>query len=139
MQEWLPTHPYAWFAQSLLHPKPLPFPASIQGLVRCVDILALMGFVIGCVLSIQVWRNSRGQSPAILANVLFAGLVIYLFSLDDWMHVYDYGRISSPMAAYLTVERFTASWLFLLPSVLMTVRVVVQLAPQVLHAIGTRF
>ena len=136
VREWIPTNAYAWTIHALLHPKQLPFSRGIRTLVECFDVLALIGFLLGCILSAWLCIRERGKMPAILSSILFAGLGIYLFSLNDWMHVYDYGRIASPMAACLLAERSSAGWLHLAPSFLMTSRVVVQLVPQALHAIG---
>jgi len=70
-----------------------------------------------------------------LASGLVAGLCVYLFSLDEWAHVYDFGRLASPMAALLMTDR-AAGRLRALPAILMTSRVLVQLTPQVLEVIG---
>ena len=61
-------------------------------------------------------------------------LCVYLFALNgDWTHVYDYGRLASPMAALLITEDFLAGNFFaVLPAAFMTARVCVQLAPQIL-------
>jgi hypothetical protein len=137
-QNWiLSSQPYAKTLQALLHAPAIPFPPAIRMLVWSFDLLAVSGFLLGCVLSLRGW--GRSPSSPLLACVLFAGLGVYLFSLnDDWTHVYDYGRIASPTAAFLITEQFLkkGSAVALLPAVFMTLRVAVQLAPQFLHALA---
>ena len=135
LREWLPERPYAWTIDALLHPAALPFSPAVQTLVRCFDLLALAGLLAGIALSVRLWFGDRRANPLVLASVFFSGLCLFLFSLDDWMHVYDYGRIASPMAAYLLIQ-CPAGWPLLVPSALMTCRVAVQVAPQIFHAAG---
>jgi hypothetical protein len=79
--------------------------------------------------------RTRWVSGPMLVSSLIAALCIYLFSLDEWTHVYDYGRVASPMAALLIADR-TAGRFRYLPSVLMSSRVIVQVAPQVVRVFG---
>jgi hypothetical protein len=138
-QNWIPSpHPYVKTIQALLHAPAIPYPPAIRMLVWSFDLLAIFGFLLGCFLSVRVWRREPCSSSPLLSGLLFAGLSIYLFSLDDdWTHVYDYGRIASPTAAFLLTERFLkGSAVALLPAAFMTARVAVQLSPQLLHTIA---
>jgi hypothetical protein len=136
LREWLPVHPYAASMHTLLHPPVLPFSDTIRFLVECFDLAALAGFVLGVMLSVRTCMRARAYSGPMLSSLLIAGLCAYLFSLDEWMHVYDYGRIASPMAALIIAERASFGRLCCLPAILMTCRVIVQIAPQVFSFAG---
>ena len=135
LREWFPTDAYAWTAQTLLHPPGLPFSLTIQLLVRCFDWLALAGFLIGTALTIRAAVRTRWIAGPALAGGLIAALCVYLFSLPEWTHVYDFGRISSPMAVLVMADRSSNRFGWV-PSALMTLRVMVQLAPQAMHIAG---
>jgi hypothetical protein len=135
LREWLTTNPFAWTIHALLHPPLLPFSTGVRNLVECIDLLALSGFLMGAAISLRACIRTRWTSGPMLSSALIAALCVYLFSLDEWTHVYDYGRIASPMAALLMTDS-TSGWLRYLPSVLMSSRVIVQLAPQALRVMG---
>lgn len=135
LREWFPTDAFVWTARSLLHPPALPFPQTVQLLVRCFDWLAVTGFLIGAALIVRTAIRARAITGPVVAGGLIAALCVYLFSLPEWTHVYDFGRISSPMAVLLIADR-SAGRFGWVPSVLMTLRVIVQIAPQALHIAG---
>ena len=71
-------------------------------------------------------------SPTRLSNLFFSTLAVYLFSLDDWTHVYDFGRVLSPLALNLMVCGVVSRrWWLVAPAGAMTLRVAVQMAPAV--------
>lgn len=135
-QEWLPTQPYAWTLKHLFHPVPIPYSPAIQTLVACIDLLAISGLLLAVLLSLRAAMKARLESGPLLGAALMACLCVYLLSLEEWMHAYDYGRLASPMVAALLAERATAGRFRLLPAALMTARVLVQLVPQGLGVLG---
>ncbi len=135
LREWLTTNPYTWTIHALLHPPHLPVTAGVRTLVECFDLLALSGFLTGAAISLRACIRTRWTSGPMLSSALIGALCIYLFSLDEWTHVYDYGRIASPMAGLLMTDRASGRLRYL-PSVLMSSRVIVQLAPQALRVMG---
>lgn len=80
--------------------------------------------------------RSPDANPVRLSGVVFGGLAVYLMSLDGWTHVYDFGRILSPLALTLLIRAAISAWWWLLaPACLMTLRVVAQMAPQALGVV----
>ena len=138
LRGWFPTDAYAWTVQALLHPPALPFSETVQLLVRCCDWIALAGFLIGAALTVRSAIRTRWTAGPVLAGGLITALCVYLFSLPEWTHVYDFGRLSSPMAVLLIADR-SAGRFGWVPSVLMTLRVIVQIAPQAMHIAGMHF
>jgi hypothetical protein len=138
LREWFATDAYAWTAKTLLHPPALPFSQTVQLLVRSFDWLALLGFLIGTALTFRAAVRTRWIAGPVLAGGLIATLCVYLFSLPEWTHVYDFGRLSSPMAVLIMADRSSSRFGWL-PSTLMTLRVLVQLAPQAMGIAGLHF
>jgi hypothetical protein len=133
---WLPAHPFAWTWEFLVHPAPYPFSPAIGSAVRLLDLAALAGLIWGVAAAVLGARR-RILTPARVCNLLFGGLAFYLLSLDEWTHVYDFGRVLSPLALNLLVGGVVSGrWWLLAPACLMTLRVVAQLAPQVLGVLN---
>jgi hypothetical protein len=161
VQPWIPAHPFAWTWAFLVHPAPYPFSAAINFAVRLLDLAALAGLGLGMAAAILKTRSGTGPerlfsipesaatpaakgsvvpflegsvlSPARMTSLFFSGLAFYLLSLDEWTHVYDFGRVLSPLALILLMDGVTTrSWWLLAPACLMTLRVAAQMAPQFL-------
>jgi hypothetical protein len=143
---WVPDHPFRWTWAFLFHPPPYPFSPATNLAVRLLDVGALAGLglaIVAAALRAHTRTEPTGSvvpllkrgvlSPARIASLFFSGLAVYLLSLDEWTHVYDFGRVLSPLALILLMDGVTSrTWWLVAPACLMTLRVAVQLAPQVL-------
>ena len=120
MQLWLPGNLFAWTWQSLWNNAPAHSVALLAGLIRIVDALSFTGFLVAvCLVLYLAWK--RRWDAILLAGAIFAGLGVYLLSLDRWTHVYDYGRVMSPMALALALHAITERRrVLLLPLALMS-------------------
>jgi hypothetical protein len=135
IRPWVPAHPFTWTWAFLVHPASNRFIPAIGFAVRVLDLAALAGLAAGfAVAVVEALRNTL--NPARLSNLLFSGLGIYLLSLDEWTHVYDFGRVLSPLALSLLVSGVVSRrwWLFF-PACSMTLRVAAQMAPQILSVV----
>ncbi len=133
---WLPTHPFHWTWDFLVHPKPYPFSPAINSAVRLLDLAATAGLVLAMAVAFRD-AISKALNPGRPTNLLFAGVFVYLLLLDEWTHVYDFGRIASPLVMNLLLYGVVSGrqWL-LAPALLMTLRVAAQLAPQAIGIIS---
>lgn len=135
---WVPAQPFAGTWNFLRHAAPLPFPAATQLAVRLLDLAALAGLALGLVGSILEAR-AKVVSPRLVSNLCFSGLGIYLLSLDEWTHVYDFGRVLSPLALNLLLSGVVSGrWWLVAPAALMSLRVAAQLTPQLLGIVWPR-
>jgi len=133
---WLPTHPFRWTWGFLADPKPYPFSPAINAAVRLLDLAAMAGLVLAMAVAFSD-AFGKALNPARLTNLLFAGVFVYLLALDEWTHVYDFGRIASPLAMNLLLYGAVSGRLWMLaPALLMSLRVAAQLAPQAIGIIS---
>ena len=95
-------------------------PAVLQAL----DVLALVGIVLAFVIAAG-WLKSAPRSPLAWAAALFALIGVFTQRPDNWAHVYDYGRVYSPLLLLLALEglarrdaRWAAPWLLMEPRLL---------------------
>jgi hypothetical protein len=115
------THPMAYAGK----------PALIARLNQGADALALAGMLAALVLA---WRplRSREHGPVAIAGMLFAAMGVAVQRLDHWQHVFDFGRMYSPLLIVLA-----AGWLEsrraadVAPTLLMQPRIVLQLGSQI--------
>lgn len=138
MRPWLPQHPFAWTRDFLFHGAAYSFSPAINAAVHVLDLIALAGLAVALVASLMDAR--RGSwSPARISNVAFAALAVYLLSLDEWTHVYDFGRVFSPLVLNLLLcGAVSRRWWLVAPACTMTLRVAAQLAPQMAGIWGPR-
>jgi hypothetical protein len=130
---WLPDAPFAYTIQVLFGPSRYTFTPLVNMAVRAFDLLALAG-VAGAFWWARPGRSCR-ENPAMLTAALFMFLGVYLFALDEWTHVYDFGRVLSPMLAIVAFRAVAAKrWYALGAVAAVSIRVAVQLAPQLLGA-----
>ncbi len=132
IRPWTPEHPFAWTWGFLLHGAPYAFSPTVNFAVRVMDLVALAGLAAALVASLLEARRGA-LTVTRLSNLCFSALAVYLFSLDDWTHVYDFGRVLSPLALNLLVCGVVSRrWWLVAPAGAMTLRVAVQMAPQFL-------
>lgn len=132
VRPWLPEHPFSFTWDFLVRPESYAFAPAINIIVRALDLAALAGSAAALVIDLrEAWRTPA--TPAAAINVCFGALALYLFALDGWTHVYDFGRVLSPLVLTLLLSGvFSGRWLLFLPAGLMTLRVAAQMAPQLL-------
>ncbi len=135
---WLPARPFAWTRDFLLHGAAYSFSPAVNFAVRALDLVALAG--LAAALLAAVLEARRGSwTPARITNLGFAALALYLLSLDEWTHVYDFGRVLSPLALNLLLYgAVSRRWWLAAPACCMTLRVAAQLGPQILGIAALR-
>jgi len=132
LKVWIPEAPFADTFRAVVHGPTYTFAPVINVLIRGLDLLALAAMGSAIVYSLAKLQSAL-RAPINATLVLFAFLGIYLFSLDGWTHVYDFGRVLCPIPAILLLNGLTSKTpLLLAPTALMTLRVVAQLGPQIL-------
>jgi len=131
---WLPNQtPYARTVEDLRELTMGRVPAGLG-----VDILALAALLYSGWWAFRALVRQR-DNPRAAMGALFALMGIYLFALGDWIHVYDYGRVLSPLFATMLLQGIALSrWDLMAPAALITARVGVQLLPR-LQAVATEF
>ncbi len=88
---------------------PLVYPAGMrfQWLAAMGDKLALCGMLIAFALALY-WNVRRRLDPMALATLSFVAMGIIVQQTDIWTHVYNYGRIYSPVLLFVglrSIER----------------------------------
>jgi len=131
---WAPTAPFIDTLRFLRSAPAYHFSPMVNGLARGFDLLALAGIVAA------FWyarpRRDFWRDPLAVTATLFMLLGVYLFALEEWTHVYDFGRVLSPMLACLALQAVAARrWAVLGAIAAISLRVAVQIAPQLLGAI----
>ena len=147
----------AWYVFVALHTEPVEYPGSFVPLsavfralanpvdypphvpavfmVQIADGLALLGILSAFVLTAR-WIQSRDKTAVEIAGLLFMMLGVFLQRSDNWMHVYDFGRVYTPLLLFLTVGYFGrgSPWL-LLPTGLMLPRLGMQIGGRIWEVI----
>lgn len=128
-----PEQPFQHLWMFLRQPPEYDLDGVLTSLVRASDYAALAGLLLGMA---WCWRE-RDDAPMCWAAWLFSAAGLTLLALDDWTHVYDFGRVLSPIPVFLLLRSLEGrNWWLLLPGALMSARVVVQIAPQILGVLG---
>lgn len=132
--------PLSGIVRALLHPAPYaagaPGATGLHGAWRAIaptamqvmDGLALVGIVLAFVLAAR-WLRSEPRSPTAWAAALFALLGVFVQRPDNWAHVYDFGRVYTPLLMLLAFDQGLPrrQWVFLLPWAAILPRVLFQL------------
>jgi hypothetical protein len=128
--------PLSGIITSLIHPAlyadKLPMVARLD---RATDALALLGVVTAFVLA---WRplRERRLGPGELAGMLFAALGLVVQRVDHWGHVFDFGRVYSPLLVFLLADSLrTRRLVNLAPVLLMYPRILLQLGSQIVGVV----
>jgi len=115
--------PLGGIVKALVHPA--AYGSGIPGSVKtALDAAALVGIVLAFVIA-AAWLRSAPRSPLAWAAALFALLGVFAQRPDNWAHVYDYGRVYSPLLILLALDglaprdaRRAAPWLLMEPRLL---------------------
>lgn len=115
-----------------LHPMVYPPEMRFAWLARIGDQAALIGILTAFALALY-WNLRRKLDAVSIAVLCFVTMGITLQRLDHWRHVYDYGRVYTPVLLFLgLVGLQRKSWAPALPLLLMLPRIGMQLGNQVL-------
>jgi hypothetical protein len=128
--------PLSGIAGALIHPASYPAGraggSSLHALWRSIaptamqmmDGVALVGIVVAFGLAVR-WLTMAPRSPLAWAAGLFALLGIFTQRPDNWIHVYDFGRVYTPLLMLLAFEglarkqrRWVLPWLLAEPRLL---------------------
>ena len=108
---------------------PYPPDVPLAWLAMTCDKLALIGVLLAFALALCRVVFGGVDAPA-LAGLLFALMGIFLQRNDHWIHVYDFGRVYTPLLIFLAVQ-WWRSWVWVLPAVCMLPRIALALGTQV--------
>jgi hypothetical protein len=115
--------PLGGIVNALLHPA--AYGSGVPAAVKtALDAAALVGIVLAFVLAAW-WLKSAPRSPRAWGAALFALTGVFVQRPDNWAHVYDYGRVYSPLLLLLAMDalsrrdaRRAAPWLLMEPRLL---------------------
>jgi hypothetical protein len=134
LSNWTAWTPFRFTLAFLWNAPPLAFNGPVAAAVRAFDLLALAGLLLAFA---YAFRQEGKISPLTTTSWFFCLLGVYLMSLDQWTHVYDFGRVLSPLLLALGLRGIVSHNLaFLLPAGIISLRVLIQLAPQFLGLLG---
>jgi hypothetical protein len=92
--------------------------------MQMMDGVALVAIVVAFALAVR-WAVAQPRSPLAWAAALFALLGALTQRPDNWIHVYDFGRVYSPLLMLLALEgaargerRWVVPWCLLEPRLL---------------------
>jgi hypothetical protein len=130
--------------RTLAHPVKYPSGVPLLTLVQIGDQLALAGLLLAFAAALVLVFAYRCIEPECLTALCFAMMGIALQTLTlfaplpatqaEWAHVYDFGRIYTPLLFLLAAQGLKRrSAIGLLPWLLLLPRIGMQLAPQVIH------
>ena len=123
--------PFSAMIQVLAHPWQYPPGTPFARVLVAADYLALSGILLALGLAFDlVWSK---REVATIAAALFALLAVVVQREDHWQHVYDFGRIQSPLLVCLAgiAVRYRKLWL-LAPVTMILPRLAMQFAPQII-------
>ncbi|HLY18950.1 MAG TPA: hypothetical protein VKR61_17085 [Bryobacteraceae bacterium] len=118
-----------------LHPLVYPPAVRLKWLAPIGDRLALIGMMMAFALAL--YRSvTRRFDPVALATLSFVAMGVLLQRNEIWAHVYDYGRVYSPVLVFLGLASFERRpWIALVPLALMLPRIGMQLGGQILGVV----
>ena len=120
--------PLAGIVSALLHPAAYGGGPGLRAIrpavLQALDVLALVGILLAFAAAFG-WLRSAPRSPLAWAAALFALVGVFTQRPDNWAHVYDFGRVYSPLLLLLALEglarrdaRWAVPWLLMEPRLL---------------------
>ena len=113
--------PLGGIVGALVHPASY---GSRRAFLVTLDVAALFGIVSAFALAFR-WIGAGPRTPLAWAAALFGLLGVFTQRPDNWAHVYDFGRVYSPLLLLLAFEglsrgrpRWAAGWVLLEPRLL---------------------
>jgi hypothetical protein len=126
--------PLSGILTALTHPVTYDKPPLVARLNQLTDALALLGILLAFVLALRALRRQEGGrrvGPPEIAGLLFAALGLLLQRLDHWQHVFDFGRVYSPLLLFLGAGFLGGRGVLgLVPTLLLYPRIGMQLGSQ---------
>jgi hypothetical protein len=123
----------------LLHPLPYPFSATINAIATSLDVLALLGILVGLAWAARR-ALARACTPVTLALYLFALLTIVLSKGQPWADAYAFGRTLTPLVLLAALDGLEMRTLLPASAILLIdPRIVLQLGPQILNVMRAIF
>lgn len=129
---------FGWgFIGRMLDPRRYPLPAALEAITRSLDVIALLGIVSAIAASI-ILLSARSHDPLTLTAALFTILAVVLTTPRYWDDCYSYSRVFAPLLIAIALRAVTLRdrtrnwWWMLVPTVLIDLRIGLQLGPQVL-------
>lgn len=102
---------------------------TLEKILLPLDLAAFCGFLAALCWGLLQYRR---RDPLGLAAFLQSLLCVYLILVEDWTHVYDHGRLSAAVLLAMGFEAVdTRKWMLLVPPAILTMRVAVQISPQI--------
>jgi len=127
--------PFTAIWRDILHPLVYPAGLRLLWLARVLDYVALAGILTAFVIAVR-WNLPPQRDPFSLAMLSFVALAVIYQRPEHWLHVYDYGRVYSPVLLLLGFQGLRRhSWLAILPLSMMLPRIGMQFGAQVLGAL----
>jgi hypothetical protein len=126
-------NPLSGVLHVLANPWHYPVGIPLPGVLVAADYLAVFGGLLAIGFAFWLVRIS---DPVTIAAALFAALAVVVQRADLWQHVFDIGRLQSPLLVCLAAVavRDRKPWL-LAPIAMILPRLVMQFAPQVLGVV----
>jgi hypothetical protein len=122
--------PLSAILRAILDPLVYPHGTSFVWLARTADWLALGGMLMAFALVIAR-STGRARDPLWIAAACFAAVGLILQQPEQWLNVYDFGRIYSPVLLFLGLDSLQrGSWIAMAPWMLMLPRIGLQFGNQ---------
>jgi hypothetical protein len=124
----------------LFHPVAYSFDEPWAGIAQAGDVLALAGMILAFGLGVWLWWKHKTSVHAITA-LLFVLSWPAVSSKQFWENAYGYARPFSPLLALLGMNAVETEgqrrrWIWLLPSLMVLPRLLIQLGPQIAGILG---
>jgi hypothetical protein len=125
--------PFSGILRAMLHSAAYPARVPLVPLLRGADLLALGGAVFAFGQAGYLTMGLRCFDPECLAVLCYAVTLALSQRTDHWGHVFDYGRVYTPLLILLAVQGLRSRQVgWLLPWLMVVPRVGMQFAPQLL-------
>jgi len=123
--------PFQGLLTRAFHPTAYAFSAPVTTAVTVLDYVSLAGVAMAALLAVRM-AVRRLAAPLEIATYLFAALAIFMVHPEPWRDPFGYTRALSPLLLLLALSGLMRrSWLTAVPMLLVTLRVIAQLEPQV--------
>lgn len=128
--------PLSGILSAVIHPAVYPPGVWWAWVARLGDYLALAGVLAAFLLAVR-WHLHRKFEVLSLSILSFAAMGIFLQRTDHWLHVYDFGRVYTPLLLFLGLDGLRRkSWAAVTPLLCMLPRIGMQFGHQILGVIS---
>jgi len=133
---WFSSVPGQGIIARLLHPRQYALAASTETVARIFDAISVIGIAMAVVIAIMFLMRARKPLP--IAAFLYALLALALSSPLVWSDPFSYPRVLTPLLMLLPLIAAANQtplrkwWWTALPVLLVDLRIVLQIGPQIL-------